>query len=282
MFSEKDMPRILDCKKFVLHEENSLTSRRKRIVKHYELDYNISGTRRITVDDKEYIAEAGSLIFRRPGQSCASVGDYNMYMLTFDWTDDDIKTTEHFRNYSIVYKTEETGTPKIELPTLFVPSHASEILQIYERLALIFQQPARESVGRLQLAKLLHLSLADALEKELEQVEKYTPVDKIISYIDAHYMENITLESIAEHVHLSRHYLVHYFRSKTGRTPLDFVLTTRLERAKSLLAYSDLSVVDIATRCGFESSSYFCRRFKNAFGITPLSYRETKNSNKGE
>ena len=126
-------------------------------------------------------------------------------------------------------------------------------------------------------SRLLYLVSADALNHKLEQEEEYTPTDKVLSYINTHYMEDITLEDLASHVHLSRHYLVHLFRNETGKTPFEFITSTRLEQAKRLLSCTNLSIAEIAIQCGFESSSYFCRRFRTAFGTTPRAFKKEKN-----
>lgn len=277
------LPKILECKHFVLSREQEGDTSRPRLTKHFELDFDVIGNRHLTLDGKEYVTEPGSIIFRHPGQYCTSSGGYDMYILTFEWIEEDVETLRNHsrpytRNAPQIYNRSQFSEEILSIPHSFVPEHGAEILSIYKRLAVIYKQQTRQTLIDMQLSRLLYLVCADAMNHSLEQQEEYTPIDKVLSYINTHYMENITLEDLASHVHLSRHYLVHLFRSETGKTPFEFITSTRLEQAKRLLACTNLSIAEIASQCGFESSSYFCRRFRTAFGMTPRSFKKEKSS----
>ena len=273
----QSLPQILECRHFVLPKEQEGDTTKPRLTKHFELDFDILGNRRLTFDGKEYVTEPGSIIFRYPGQRCTSSGGYDMYILTFEWTEEEIERRDYTRNSPKTYNRTSFPEEILSLPHVFVPEHSAELLSIYKRLAVIYKQQNRQHLTDLQLSRLLYLVSADALNHALEQEEEYTPTDKVLSYINTHYMENITLEDLASHVHLSRHYLVHLFRHETGKTPFEFITSTRLEQAKRLLTCTKLSISEIASQCGFESSSYFCRRFRAAFGTTPRTFKKEKN-----
>ena len=270
------VPKILECRRFTVAKELEGDTTKPRLVKHFELDLDLQGNRHLTIDSRDYYTEAGSIVFRYPGQYCTSSGGYDMYMLTFDWIDEEVNDTAYARNSAKSYKRLPMPVDSLSLPHVFMPEHSTEITSIYKRLSIIHKQPSRQTLTDLQLSRLLYLVCADASSYEFQKLEEYTPTDKILAYINNHYMESITLEELANHVHLSRHYLVHLFKSETGITPFDYIMTTRLEQAKRMLAFTQLSVANVAVECGFESSSYFCRCFRNAFGITPRSFREEK------
>lgn len=272
------IPKILECRRFTVPKEAEGDTTKPRLTKHFELDLDIQGNRHLTLDGVEYITEPGSIVFRRPGQFCTSSGGYDMFMLTFEWTEEEVQKADYARNSPKIYNRTIIPEDILPLPHVFMPEHGAELLAIYKRLSVIYRQPSRQSITDLQLSKLLFLVCSDAASYELRRSEEDTPTDRILSYINTHYMENITLEDLANHVHLSRHYLVHLLRKETGRTPFDFILATRLEQAKRLLSCTSLSVADIAEQCGFESSSYFCRRFRMAYGITPRTLREKKST----
>lgn len=271
------LPKILECRRFILSKENENGRTAQRLTKHFELDLDIQGNRYLTLDGKSYYTEPGAVVFRKPGQHCTSLGGYDMYMLTFDWTDDEVEVSDYARNSPKIYKRTTLPEGFLTLPHVFPSEHVSELLSIYKRLALIYTQPSRNELTDRLFSQLIHLVCADAASFEFQRQEEYTPTDKILSYINQHYMENITLEFLAEQVHLSRHYLAHLFKNKTGKTVFEYILSTRLEQAKRMLSCTQLSIAHIASECGFESSSYFCRRFRSAFGKTPKSFREEKN-----
>jgi AraC-like DNA-binding protein len=84
----------------------------------------------------------------------------------------------------------------------------------------------------------------------------------------------LTLEHVARHLRLSAEHLARVFRREEGLTIFDFLRNLRIERAKALLASAQLSVDEIAREVGYSSSTLFCRNFRRATGLTPLTYRE--------
>ncbi len=103
--------------------------------------------------------------------------------------------------------------------------------------------------------------------------EMLTPEeDKIIArseaYIQTH-MEDVTVEQLCDHLNISRTCLYDVFRKKTGQGVSGFIRNQQFDAAKSLLADTDLSVREVAQRCGFTDYNYFSRVFKKRFGISP-------------
>lgn len=93
-------------------------------------------------------------------------------------------------------------------------------------------------------------------------------VKKIISYIEAHYAHQITLDEIAKHANISKGYALHLFHDIAGDTPIAYLQNLRLEKAEELLKNGH-SVTDAALECGFNNVSYFIRVFKRKYGVTP-------------
>jgi len=85
--------------------------------------------------------------------------------------------------------------------------------------------------------------------------------------------KNITLQSIADIVHLSIYYFSRIFRELTGKKFSDCLLELRLKKARLLLLTTNLPVETIAAECGFNSQSYFGQLFKKETCFTPQDYR---------
>ena len=83
------------------------------------------------------------------------------------------------------------------------------------------------------------------------------------------------LEQLAHSAGMSRRQMERYFRQKLGETPLAFYRNIRLDRARSLLGGTDMNVIEIATACGFGSSSAFAQYYRARFGASPAAYRKT-------
>lgn len=93
-------------------------------------------------------------------------------------------------------------------------------------------------------------------------------------FIRTYYAKAIGVEQISEAVMVGQRTLERRFRWALGHSVHQEVLKTRLEAARSLLAQTDLSVAEIAERCGFRSASYLGVAFKPAVGVTPSAFRQ--------
>lgn len=97
-----------------------------------------------------------------------------------------------------------------------------------------------------------------------------------ITYIMEHYEEPITLQDIADSIHISKSECCRCFKRCLQLTPFDYLLKYRIYSAVDLLAQdsSTLSISDIALKVGFNSSSYFNKLFKKYIGYTPSAYKK--------
>jgi AraC family transcriptional regulator of arabinose operon len=93
-------------------------------------------------------------------------------------------------------------------------------------------------------------------------------------YILNHYERNIGLRDICGYVFLSPSYFARIFKQETGQSPISFLIKTRIERAKELLAETEEKASDIALSVGFSNQQRFNETFKRLTGVTPLEYRK--------
>ncbi|WP_160724899.1 helix-turn-helix domain-containing protein [Bacillus sp. USDA818B3_A] len=92
-------------------------------------------------------------------------------------------------------------------------------------------------------------------------------------YIFNHLYEDLTLESLAEQLHLSPSYLSNKFKDETGETLKAFIQRNKIEEAKNLLVYSNLNISEIYSVLNFYDQSYFIKVFKKFTGCTPKQYK---------
>lgn len=97
-------------------------------------------------------------------------------------------------------------------------------------------------------------------------------------YIDTHYKESLTLDDLARESHINKYYLAHVFKEEYGISPINYMLSRRIEESRYLLRETNMSMSQIARVLGFSSASYFSQSFRRAEGISPIEYRK-KESN---
>ncbi|WNS44037.1 AraC family transcriptional regulator [Paenibacillus sp. MMS20-IR301] len=102
----------------------------------------------------------------------------------------------------------------------------------------------------------------------------YANFAPILSYINQNYNRISKIEEIAEQFFISKYYLCHIFKEATGMTLIQYLNNIKIQHACSLLVNSRLSVLEIGNACGFNSSMYFCKIFKQALNVTPSGFRK--------
>lgn len=111
-----------------------------------------------------------------------------------------------------------------------------------------------------------------------EDGERDADFEMLLDYIEHNLSEHITLDSLSERVHFDKSYLAARFKDSLGTSPIRYVNHLRIERAKVLLATTDDSITQVAKTVGFSSIHYFSRYFKEKEGVTPVEYREQRQS----
>ena len=91
-------------------------------------------------------------------------------------------------------------------------------------------------------------------------------------YVRAYYHRNISLQELADLVHLSPYYFARQFKKTTGMSPHNYLLHVRIERAKGLLEQDEANLYKIAVELGFADQSHFTRHFRKVTGATPRQY----------
>jgi two-component system response regulator YesN len=104
-------------------------------------------------------------------------------------------------------------------------------------------------------------------------------INKACDYIVKNYHKNISLEEVAQTVHLSPFYFSRLFKQEKGYNFVDFLTKVRIDKAKKMLQNPDFTAVRIAAEVGYQDASYFSRVFRQTMGMTPNQYRnEIRNS----
>jgi AraC-like DNA-binding protein len=98
-------------------------------------------------------------------------------------------------------------------------------------------------------------------------------VQNIITLIENNFAEHLSEADLARAVNLSSWGLCHLFKGETGKAPLQYLRTVRMEKARSLLETTFLSVKQIMRLVGLRDESHFVRDFRCTYGLSPAAYR---------
>ncbi|OAS15391.1 response regulator [Paenibacillus oryzisoli] len=97
---------------------------------------------------------------------------------------------------------------------------------------------------------------------------------EVAAYINRHYNESITLESLAAYFYISKEHLSRAFKTFTGETITDYIHLKRMEKAKELIVDHKLSIKHVAEMTGYPDLAYFYRVFKKHYGFAPGELRK--------
>ena len=114
-------------------------------------------------------------------------------------------------------------------------------------------------------------------EAERRRPERARPVDDAQRLIHARLGDPaLTVEAIAEAVHVTPAHLIRSFRAEHGVTPKAYLWERRVALALDLLAHTGLPLAAVAERCGFRTAHHFSRRVKRATGLPPAALRRAR------
>lgn len=110
---------------------------------------------------------------------------------------------------------------------------------------------------------------------DLEPSEGRAVIRRAREYLETHYQDHETcLDTLADHLGLTPAYLSKLFKAETGRNYGDELASMRMEKAKALLAASNLKASEVGTLVGYPNPQYFATAFRKATGLTPTEFRE--------
>lgn len=168
--------------------------------------------------------------------------------------------------------------PDIE-PLCISPKNTSELLKHFENAENMWKS-RRTGYYEKCFAELY--SIIYAIKKEL--TTQYTPksrealIKPAIKYIDENFTEeNINISHLADLCGISEQYLRQIFHNVYGISPIKYINSLKISRAKELIRYGSYSVHEAAALSGFFNDSYFSREFKKSTGLSPTEYFSENN-----
>jgi len=243
---------------------------RRTNLESYLLAYTLKGQGELVYEDRSYLLNPGDCFFidcRKPH-----------YYRTLDengWSYDPIHLGgNHLGDLYAIFA--EYGNPVVSIGLHSPLSHQLEKLwEIAAQNTLYSELQTHQILTNLisEFIMLHHFSECKSIPTAIKEIQHY---------ISQHYADPITLDFLAEHMHLSKFYISHEFKRYTGTSVMEYVKNMRINVAKTLLTGTDLPVYEIALQIGFNYSNYFYRVFQEMENTTPIQYRKQWKHLEGE
>lgn len=195
---------------------------------------------------KEYVVRAGEMFIILPDEVTFYKADDNDPWV-YRWIGFDGAASEVFANIAPVVAVKDEYFPKVDV------KNEDEPLLEYVLAAALFTLAA----------KVASMSVGRSSEY----------VRKVKDYIKSSYMRTIRVEEIADSLNLDRRYLSRIFKSETGRTVQDYIISVRMKEAKRLLD-EGYGVCETASFCGYPDYSNFSKLFKRECGVSPVNWKK--------
>ncbi len=153
-------------------------------------------------------------------------------------------------------------------------SELETVIDFPEGLVQEMLETEENNMREYRVASLLFRLYAELFES---RVQHNHYVRRVEDHIHALYMQEMTVEGIANAINLNRRYLSRIFKEKTGKTIQEYLIEVRMEEAKKCLLRG-FSVEESAKLCGYEDTCNFSKMFKRLEGISPLHWKQRRGS----
>lgn len=241
----------------------------------FEIFYIIKGEREYFIEDEFFKLEEGDLavipaniLHRTDGKGASRYLIYFSYDYMKRYlTDEMISALSIHRPF--VFRSDEGEGTRNYLSSLFDCAYR-EYMKLDDEAEA--ERDARIAIYLQQI--LLIITGANNKYKPREYADRR--IEEVVRYINENYSSINNIEEIAAKFYMSRYHLCHLFTQNLGVGLISYLNTIKIRRACELLEDKAQSITEIATKCGFNSSSYFCKVFKEEKGMSPSEYRKRR------
>lgn len=146
---------------------------------------------------------------------------------------------------------------------------SAPLLQQRQHLSALLECPSYDA-----LRSMLVNMLSALAEENKAQINSGDIIDYALAYIQNNYMEELSLQKVADEVHLTSAYFGQLFKRRVGKNFIDYLNETRINEAKKLLKTTFYKVNEIATMVGYKNYSYFLKNFIKYTGVSPSEFKD--------
>lgn len=228
---------------------------------------NGSGT--VKYGETEYEVSAGDCVFINCMNAYEHTSSNNLW--TLKWV--------HFygSNMDAIYDKykERGGKVVFQAPDpLEITTLIDEIKKIADSSSYLRDMEIHEKLSSLLLIIMKESWNESLRDEESISSKKRKDIKLIREFIDENYEKEIKLDTLAASYNISKYYLSHMFKEQYGISVTNYIISTRITKAKHFLRFTDMNTTEIANKIGYDDVNYFIRTFKKVENITPGEYRK--------
>lgn len=230
-----------------------------------EFFYVVNGTGKFNIEEKSFTVKKDDLIVINP----------NIMHTEFNEGKDALE-------YIVLgidgLSLQQTETIQQEYSHYNLKNHRNELL-FYQKAIIQELHDKKEGYQKIctDLLEIVFLLITRSTKTALS----FAPTDKVSrecrfieQYLEEHYAEDVTLDTLSSLTYMNKYYMVHAFKKYKGVSPINYLINRRIAEAKYLLEATNYPVAKIAQSVGFSSQSYFSQVFRKELQMTPLQYRK--------
>lgn len=241
----------------------------------YEIYLQLSGKRYVFWDNICYTMEPGDLMVFKPFDlhyaKSREVDYFERYVLNFQ--------KEIFNG---ILSRDECEILLNKIDSCVIRLKAEQVRALKEDFVRVDQYKgqngflAKKILYSAVLQLVMHMIQCTDKSESVDRVKIAPQIVEALRYTDKHYRENLTLDEIAEMVHVSKYHFCRMFRAATGASYIKYLNTLRLTKVHSLLLETDESIDEIAKETGVSSAANLSRTFRNEYGKSPREFRKSR------
>ena len=255
----------------------------------YEINIVLTGEGRHYIEDKSCVAKAGMVFILPPdirhGYYCEDIMRVYHILISRAFINRFSNELSSLDGYPLLFEIEPLLRGEYE-QNLFLTLEQSELdarddifnyLKKTDSLNDTNVQIARNATVLKIISEFCSLAAKKQGIKNISQPNAIEII-KSMEYLNENSSEKHDFAKIASDINMSYTTYLRFFKQVCGKTPGDYLMLCKINKAKHLLEFSDQSIVEVAMACGFFDSSHFVKTFKRFTGLNPKQFRQLKNT----